>query len=85
MDQAMLANRVLNVSHAKPEKKAGTLLGSKVAVWEQVWFPVFAFSVHSISDIWILIMMANYRKTGSASTKFRRKIGKRKRRRRWRL
>ncbi|TGZ82226.1 nuclear cap-binding protein [Ascodesmis nigricans] len=35
MDQAMLAGRVLSVAQAKPEKKTGVLLGSKVAVWEQ--------------------------------------------------
>lgn len=32
----MLAGRVLNVAQAKPQKE-GTVLGSKVAVWEQVW------------------------------------------------
>lgn len=36
MDQSMLAGRVLNVAQAKPQKE-GTVLGSKVAVWEQVW------------------------------------------------
>lgn len=36
MDQCMLAGRVLNVAQAKPQKE-GTVLGSKVAVWEQVW------------------------------------------------
>lgn len=32
----MLAGRVLNVAQAKPQKE-GTVLGGKVAVWEQVW------------------------------------------------
>lgn len=41
MDQAMLAGRVLSVAQAKPEKKTGVLLGSKVAVWEQVWACLF--------------------------------------------
>lgn len=36
MDQCMLGGRVLNVAQAKPQKE-GTVLGSKVAVWEQVW------------------------------------------------
>jgi len=35
MDQSMLAGRVLNVAQAKPQKDATSLLGSKVAVWEQ--------------------------------------------------
>ncbi|KAL0640507.1 hypothetical protein Q9L58_000478 [Maublancomyces gigas] len=34
MDQCMLAGRVLNVAQAKPQKE-GTVLGGKVAVWEQ--------------------------------------------------
>lgn len=36
MDQAQLAGRVLNVAAAKPQKDVGNILGSKVAVWEQV-------------------------------------------------
>jgi hypothetical protein len=36
MDQAMLAGRVLSVAQAKPQKEPGNVLGSKVAVWEQV-------------------------------------------------
>ena len=38
MDQAMLAGRVLTVAPAKPQKDVGNILGSKVAVWEQVRF-----------------------------------------------
>ncbi|KAL7275889.1 hypothetical protein RUND412_001166 [Rhizina undulata] len=34
MDQSVLAGRVLNVAAAKPQKE-GSVLGSKVAVWEQ--------------------------------------------------
>jgi len=37
MDQATLAGRTLSVAIAKPQtKEAGNVLGSKVAVWEQV-------------------------------------------------
>lgn len=36
MDQAMLAGRFVTVAQAKPQKDVGNVLGSKVAVWEQV-------------------------------------------------
>jgi hypothetical protein len=45
MDQAVLAGRVLSVAQAKPQKEVGNVIGSKVAVWEQVWFMVI-FLLH---------------------------------------
>ena len=37
MDQSELFGRVLKVAQAKPQKDANEGLGSKTAVWEQVW------------------------------------------------
>jgi RNA recognition motif-containing protein len=36
MDQSELVGKVIKVSAAKPQKKIGEGLGSKVALWEQV-------------------------------------------------
>lgn len=81
MDQAMLAGRVLTVAPAKPQKDVGNILGSKVAVWEQVRFP----SLASSSTSWVRADVGR-RKTGSGSTRCRRKTGSRRSRprpRRW--
>lgn len=39
MDQSELFGRVIRVNHAKPQKDASEGLGSKRAVWEQVFLP----------------------------------------------
>lgn len=50
MDQAELFGRVIKVSAAKPPKSAGQGLGSKTAVWEQVRFALFCFSLLCCHD-----------------------------------
>lgn len=37
MDQAELYGRVIKVNQAKPQKNQDEGLGSRTAVWEQVW------------------------------------------------
>ncbi len=37
MDQSELFGRVIKVAAAKPQKESNEGLGSKTAVWEQVW------------------------------------------------
>jgi RNA recognition motif-containing protein len=75
MDQCMLAGRVLSVAQAKPMKETGNLLGSKVAVWEQV-------SLLWGGGVWVLTVR---RRIGSGNMRFRRRIGRPLRRRRRRL
>jgi len=41
MDQSELFGRVIKVSAAKVPKSADSGLGSKTALWEQVWHPLF--------------------------------------------
>ena len=71
MDQAMLAGRVLTVAPAKPQKDVGNILGSKVAVWEQVRF------AGDSSTSWVRADVGR-RKTGLGSTRCRRKTGSRR-------
>ena len=44
MDQSELFGRVLKVAQAKPQKDANEGLGSKTAVWEQVWLTTTFYS-----------------------------------------
>ena len=44
MDQSELFGRVLKVAQAKPQKDANEGLGSKTAVWEQVWLNTTFYS-----------------------------------------
>ena len=46
MDQSELFGRVIKVAQAKPQKDANEGLGSKTAVWEQVWL-ITTFSFRS--------------------------------------
>jgi RNA recognition motif-containing protein len=67
MDQATLAGRTLSVAIAKPQtKEAGNILGSKVAVWEQVRCSRGGEG----EEVWAgLMRCAGNRKSGSGSTR----------------
>lgn len=48
MDQSELFGKVIKVNPAKPPKNANEGLGSKTALWEQVWFSYFLFEIFSL-------------------------------------
>jgi RNA recognition motif-containing protein len=79
MDQAMLAGRILTVAPAKPQKDVGNILGSKVAVWEQVDYPLGRrIAGRNVTD-------NAYRRIGSGNMKSQKKIELRQNRPRRRL